>query len=126
MCIITNACGHITKSLFVLLHMYLTNILIEVTLIFIISVAEIPDVQYELTLRNDVIQQVLLLASSPMSSSYDLVGCMSFLVCLSRCKKGHSNLLKTGLIDEIIGLCSAHEEAQGRSISKCSEIMVLK
>ena len=63
--------------------------------IYIISIAEIPDVQHKLSLRHDVIEQAFLAARSPMYSPYATTKrTISVLLCLSRSSEAHENIMK--------------------------------
>ena len=83
------------------------------------SIAEVPEVHHELSLRHDVIDQAFLAASSPMYCEYALPRwTVSVLLCLSRSKIAHTNLLRPMLITNLIDLIEVHtakEDLKGGS-----------
>jgi len=69
-----------------------------------VSIAEIPDVQYKLSLRQDVMEQALMAASLPLYTSKLVVMTINLLVCLSRCRQAHEGLMKPRLIEKVMEL----------------------
>ena len=92
---------------------------------FIVSIAEIPDVQFELSLRHDMIEQALLAASSSLYSTYLVVMTTNLLVCLSRCRLAHKSLMEPRLIEKVMGLYQQRREAV-KSDKDTSELMAME